>query len=92
MNIDTDKIKKCGNDIINLSNDLSDIIETLYSRISNMPVTTGEWVGESAKNFAVKSNKEKVDAVELKNKIFSFGNTLIECAEKYEIEANKANI
>lgn len=92
MNIDTEKIKKCGNDIIKLSNDLNDIIETLYSRISNMPITTGEWVGESAKNFAVRANKEKIDAVELKNKIFSFGNTLIECAEKYEVEANKVNI
>ena len=37
MNIDTEKIKKCGNDIIKLSNDLNDIIE-LFNQIK---VTTG---------------------------------------------------
>lgn len=92
MNIDTDRIKKCGNDIIKLSNDLNEIIEVLYSRINNMPIKTGEWVGQSAKNFAIKANKEKVDMIELKNKIFGFGNVLIECAEKYETGINKVNI
>lgn len=88
IDIDTEKIKECGNDIVKLSNDLNQIIENLYERIINMPTKTGEWQGNSAIDFSRRANIEKNQAISLKNCLYDFGLTLIENADKYNNEVN----
>jgi hypothetical protein len=90
MNIDTTKIKQSGYDILKLSYELNEIIENLYSKINNMPVLTGEWVGASAQLFAKQANNvEKKDAIAIKDTLKKFGEELIASAERYDTEIRK---
>lgn len=85
LNIDTEKTKQCGNDIIKLSRDLNFLLENLYSRIYNMPTITCEWVGGASELFVKQANSvEKPVAFEFKKTLYSFGMNLLEAAEEYE--------
>jgi len=90
INIDTELVKQSGKDIVKLSKDFTEIVDNLYSKIYNMPIITGEWVGASAELFAKKANNvEKKDALYLSKSLYKFGECLIDSAERYEIEINK---
>lgn len=89
LSVDTEKIKKSGLDIVKLSNDFSEIVENLYSKIYNMPFVTGEWVGASAEYFSKTAILEKKDVVLFSNLLHKFGEELIDSAEKYEKEIRK---
>lgn len=90
INIDTAKMKQCGHDMLKLSRELNEVIEGLYSKIYNMPVLTGEWVGASAQLFAKQANNiEKKDAIAIKDTLKKFGEELIDSAERYDIEIRK---
>ena len=87
LNLDTSKIKKTGEDIIKLSEELNEIIEALYLRIYNMNKTSGEWVGNSANLFVRQAILvDKKDAISLKNTLYKFGANLVNSANKYEKE------
>lgn len=89
INIDTKKIRKCGSDIIRLSNDLNYIIELVYNRLIDMPTKTGEWRGKSADRYANLVKKDKDQAVDLKNILYNYGKTLIDNADKYDEITNQ---
>ena len=89
IDIDTKKIEKCGLDLIKLSQDLFSVCNSMYDRINNMPTMTGEWVGQAALEFSKKANIDKVQVVDLKNKLYSFGNELIKYAGDYESVVKK---
>lgn len=84
IDIDAKKIEKCGLDLIKLSQDLFSVCNSMYDRINNMPTITCEWVGQSALEFSKKANIDKVQVIDFKNKISSFGNELIKYANNYE--------
>lgn len=87
LNLDTSKIKKTGEDMIKLSEELNEIIEALYLRIYNMNKTSGEWVGNSANLFVRQAILvDKTDAISLKNTLYKFGANLVNSANKYEKE------
>ena len=87
LNLDTSKIKKTGEDMIKLSEELNEIIEALYLRIYNMNKTSGEWVGNSANLFVRQAILvDKKDAISLKNTLYKFGANLVNSANKYEKE------
>lgn len=89
LNIDTAKIKKTGEDMIKLSEELSFIIDELYLRIYNMNKTTGEWVSNSAALYIKEVNSvDRKDAISFKNTLCEFGNNLVNSANKYEKEIN----
>lgn len=90
LNIDTKKIKSCGEDMLKLSQNLESLINGLYRRIHNMPIKTQEWVGAAAELYVRQADSiEYRDAVTFKDTLKKFGEKLIESAEKYEIEINK---
>lgn len=85
ISVDTERVKKSGQDIIKLSSELNKMIDNIYSRIYNMPVLTGEWVGDSAEYFAkCANNVDKKEAILLSKSLYKFGECLVESAEKYE--------
>jgi len=87
LNIDTQKVKSCGEDMFKLSKNLEDLINGLYVRIHNMPTKTYEWVGASAELFVKQSDEiEYRDALIFKNTLKEIAEKLISSAEKYEIE------
>lgn len=82
--VDTKKIQEAGNDIIRLTEELNEAINTLYSRISSVNSYSGGWTGTSAEEFIRKSNIEKKQYVELKNQLFNCGKFLLNTADRYE--------
>lgn len=92
LSVDTDRLKKCGNDIVKLSNELDILLEQLYSKIYNMPIVTCEWVGASAELFARQAiNVDKPVSFEFKKRLCDFGTDLISAANKYENAIKKEN-
>lgn len=88
--IDTDQVKKSGQDMVKLSRELGEIIDNLYYKIYNMPISTREWVGNSAEIFSkYVTNVEKKDTMAFVNTLYQFGECLIDSAERYEFEIRK---
>ncbi len=90
INVDTTKMRECGEDIMELSNELGENFEQLFTRLANMPAKTFEWVGSSANNFAITTNIEKSDYVKLKNNIYMLGKHLVESADSLDETIKKS--
>lgn len=92
IDVDTVKIRECGNDILKLVSDLNDNIEELYDRIAKMPTKTFEWVGDSANEFVAIVNVEKTVYVEMKNTLQKYGKYLLDTADILEQTTNKNKV
>lgn len=86
IEIDTSKVKECGNNIMNLSIEINDDLNNLFSHIQKMPYNTCEWVGNAAEQYASSIVKDKIVYVQLKDIIYSMGKYLVDSAT--EIESN----
>lgn len=84
IHIDTVKLKECGKDIVSLSSELYEIIDTMFKRINNVNKVTGEWVGISATDFVNKANVDKVQYLMMQNQIYQHGKYLIDYANMME--------
>ena len=84
IHIDTTKIKECGTDVVSLSSELYEIIDTMFRRINNVNKVTGEWVGSSADIFINKANVDKLQYLTMQNQIYQYGKWLIDYANKME--------
>ena len=82
--IDTSKLTKYGNSIVDSSHALNEEIQKLYDRIINIPTKTGEWQGESALEFVRKVKKDKIEVLKTRKKIYNCGNALLKISENYE--------
>lgn len=85
--IDTIKLRECGKDIITLTTELNELLNSLFLRISNVPVTSHEWTGNAANEFVRKLNIEKKYYVALKNNLNDYGKLLVNAADKLELRA-----
>lgn len=89
IKVNTDKMKEYGNDIIGLSQNLNSVIQEMYTRILNVSTVTREWQGESADKFVNKAKKDKIIALNLKQKVYKLGVTLVKSAENYETDVKE---
>lgn len=92
VDVDTKKLRECGNDIIKLSVEIGETIDGLFNRIANMPVTTKEWFGPAATEFARRANIEKQDYVSVKSNISNFGKFLVAIADNYDYIIGQARL
>jgi len=89
IKVDTTKMRESGQDIMKIALELESELNNLFNRISNMPTLTREWTGEAAELFARCSQAEKVQYMQLKDTLYSYGNYLNYCAELFENDINK---
>lgn len=89
MEIDTVKMRDCGKDIISLTGELNITIEAMFNRLSNMPINTKEWVGNSSLEFVRIANLDKIQYLELKKALYQYGKYLIDCADYLEKTINE---
>ena len=66
INNDTNKMRECGKEIIELSKSAEEIIDEISELLENMPTKTAEWVGPSANTFANIVNSKKKQYIKLK--------------------------
>ena len=84
LNVDTTKLREAGNEIIKLSNEFNSNVNDLFDRLVKMPIVSNEWVGESAQEFSRIANVEKIDYMNLRKSLYSYGKFLVDTAEDIE--------
>ncbi len=84
IKVDTVKMRECGNDIMQISNEIGSELDNLFERLTNMPTKTFEWTGSAAQAFATRAKYEKIQYVELKNSLYQYGKYLVEQANRLD--------
>ncbi len=84
IEIDTDALKEYGRDLESLTYDYFSVINKVFTRISDMPTTTGEWVGASANRFARVANVDKKQYIEMYRISRLYSTYLINSANKVD--------
>lgn len=84
LDIETNELYLCGQDIMKLTNELNEQFETLFNRIDGMNKNTFEWVGNSSNEFIRRSNIEKREYYKIKDELYNYGKVLTEIANEYE--------
>ena len=82
--VDTDKMRACGNEILALVEEFKATLDTMFTRIENVPIYTKEWVGDSAMLFVSLANKDKVQYYNYATSLYKYGKYLIDCADYYD--------
>ena len=79
VNVDTNKMRECGSNIVNLSKEYLSIVNALFTRLSKVN-ENGEWSGLSADKFIENVNKNKNSYISLGNQLKRYGDVLIQSA------------
>lgn len=83
INIDTIKIRECGNDLLQLSQEYGEIIDLLFRRIASME-QTGEMVGQAAQDISNIARNDKLQYLQFKKDLDGLAKILIHSASSYE--------
>lgn len=89
IEIDTTKLKECGQNVMDLAIDIGEDFTQLFDRIKKMPYSTGEWVGPAAERYATNVGNEKALYMQVKDIIYSMGKFLFDNATEIESKINK---
>ena len=84
IEIDTDKLREIGNDILNEANNYKTNIDYLKNRINNINPKTCEWIGSSALEFIDKFNIDYNKYNDVYILFKEYGNYLIDCSNKID--------
>ncbi len=89
--VDVTRLKETGHDIVTLSMEYSEIINTFFDRVNGYS-RSDTWVGSSAENYISLANTEKSTYDSVGQIISSYGKVLIDNAESYEEFIRKTKI
>lgn len=84
INVDTEKMRNCGNEIIDLVEEFKATLDAMFTRIENVPLNTKEWVGDSANLFASLANKDKIQYYNYATSLYKYGKYLVDCADYFD--------
>lgn len=88
LNTDTKKLKEAGTNIVDLSFELLDVINSFYDRIGNIPTKTREWVGKESLSYTKLCISEKDEYVKFINSLKLVGENLILFSNDFENRIN----
>lgn len=83
------KIKSCGEDIITLSDEFNQLIETLFKRIDSINKIDDGWHGEDANKYVETVLKDKDIYTQFYEQLKEYGNKYIKSAEILESAIKK---
>lgn len=91
--VDTEKMRNCGNTILELVEEFKKTLDATFTRIENVPTNTKEWIGDSSKLFAELANKDKIQYYGYATSLYKYGKYLIDCANYFDrtIESVRRN-
>lgn len=90
MNVDTDKMRECGSNIISLSNEYLAAVNAIFSRLLNIS-ENGEWTGASADAFIEKTRLNQPSYISLGNQLKRYGEIIVESANDID-RASSRNV
>ena len=82
--VDTVKMRECGNEILSLVEELKLTMQTMFSRIENMPTQTKEWIGDSSQYYVTLATHDKIQYMNHANDLYKYGKYLLDCADYFE--------
>ncbi len=91
VNVDTNKMRECGSNIVNLSKEYLSIVNALFTRLSKVN-ENGEWSGVSADKFIENVNKNKNSYISLGNQLKRYGDVLIQSANEFDRASSRNTI
>lgn len=89
--MDTEKLKDINENINYLIQDYYREINSMFTKFSNVPEVTREWVGDSSKKYFQEVGLEKNDFVYFGQTLASFKDALTKTIEKTDLTLSKVN-
>lgn len=89
LNIDTQKMRECGNDLLMLTIELNTLFTELFERLEKISDVSGEWVGLSANQFISQVKIDKVQYFNLNNSIAKEAKLLIKASDELDTYISK---
>ena len=89
LNIDTQKMRECGNDLLMLTIELNTLFTELFERLEKISDVSGEWVGLSANQFISQVKVDKVQYFNLNNSIAKEAKLLINASDELDAYISK---
>lgn len=83
--VNTEEVNDIARDIMDLSQELNDEINNLFSRFADVPMVTQEWIGNQANYYFNRISSDKKQYTEFIGKIRNIGNELNK--NVYEIDS-----
>lgn len=83
LNIETNSMKECGKDMINLSIELNEAFNNLFIELESLE-SNRAWNGNAAQHFVDMIRMEKVDYYDMKNSLLKIGEFFEKSGEKYD--------
>lgn len=87
LDLDTDKLKECGTNIVNYSNDYSTLIDSFFDGLIKV-TSDGVWVGPAANQFVTNAKNAKAYYKKLTDELKKYGNTVLDLAESVNGSCN----
>lgn len=84
MVANTDEMKRIASEINALATEYQTKISKMYSKFSNMPTGTGEWIGEKSEEYVGYVLQDKSDLMAVGDKIKSFAKVIEDDAVQLE--------
>lgn len=86
--MDTEKVKKHGQDLMTLSNNLNEQLNGLFRELENLE-RMGVWIGSASQAYSAKARSEKIQYYNLKDSIYKDGKTTYNAGVYMETEMRK---
>ncbi len=74
--VDTTEAKAIAKDFLKTCNDLEDEFNKFFRKMSEVPTTSKEWIGDSAEYYFKKVDEDKIQYVKFVNSLRSIGKSL----------------
>jgi len=93
LEINTDQMRKRSQELVDLINVYSNLVQGLYIRFDNMPGNTEEWIGQASSNFVKTINKnDRPQLNELSKNLLEYANSLNNLADRIDAEVGRNKI
>lgn len=89
MKANTNEMRRIASEINSLAVQYQTLISGMYTKFSNMPVSTKEWVGNKASEYVNYVLLDKSDMLSVGDKIKSFARTIESDANLLETNSSK---
>ena len=89
IDVDTIKMRECGNDIMQLATEIGQEFSTIFDRINGMNSKTFEWTGKAADAYISRTSKEKLQYFEFKDILYQYGKYLVDSSNDIDSTASK---
>ena len=89
MRANTDEMRRIASEINSLAVQYQTLISGLYTKFSEMPTVTKEWIGNKAQEYVGYVMLDKPDMLSVGDKIKSFANAITDDANQLDSNISK---